>query len=255
MPGRLSYFSGHSLLHRLHPLVKLLGLVLLSILTFSLAKPVTQLVLLAITITGYVGAGLSPRSCLPRLRGLLTFASLIFLAQLIFTREGKLLFTLPLLHWPLTDQGVLAGGIMALRFLNVIVASTLFVLTTDPAQLAQALMQAGLPYRYGFMIITALRFMPLFGSEAEAVRAAQVARGVALDRPSIFGLWEMIRYTVVPLTVASLARVESLTISMEARAFGFRKERTFRRRISFERRDWLAALIFLAAFFALLLSP
>jgi len=57
-----------------------------------------------------------------------------------------------------------------LRFLNIIGASYLFVATTDPNRLAYALMQAGLPYRYGFMLITALRFIPLFQLELAQVR-------------------------------------------------------------------------------------
>ncbi|MGI6708007.1 MAG: hypothetical protein ACOX33_02585 [Dethiobacteria bacterium] len=41
------------------------------------------------------------------------------------------------------------GLLLVFRFLNIIGSSYLFVATTDPNRLAYALMQAGLPYRYG----------------------------------------------------------------------------------------------------------
>jgi len=129
---------------------------------------------------------------------------------------------------------------MALRFLNVVLASHLFVSTTEPQLLAYALMQAGLPYRYGFAFIAAVRFVPYFRDQAQTVRQAQMARGIALDRATPESVFLMARYTFIPVVVSALGRVESLAVSMEGRCFGLYPARTFRRRIPFGRLDALA---------------
>ncbi len=66
---------------------------------------------------------------------------------------------------------------MSLRFLNVVLASHLFVSVTSSEDFAYALMQAGLPYRYGFALLAAMRFVPYFKTQANTVLQAQMARG------------------------------------------------------------------------------
>ena len=251
MSKRLTYVEQASPLHRAHPLTKVAWLLLFCAVTFRLEHPLVQVGLLTLMFLGYGVARFTPSFAGKRLRTLALFALFIFAAQVVFTRSGRPLLHLPVVGLTITDCGLIAGANMALRFFNVIAASTLFVVTTEPMRLASALMQAGVPYRYGFTLVTALRFVPLLGTEAEAVRAAQLARGVALDRPSILGVWELIRYTLVPLTVSSLSRVEGLTIAMEGRAFGLYSKRTYRQPLPFCWRDALGAL--LAAVIAALL--
>ena len=56
--------------------------------------------------------------------------------------------------------------------------------TTDPNRaFTYSLMQAGLPYRLGFMLITALRFIPVFHYELEQVKNAQMAKGIEIEGP------------------------------------------------------------------------
>jgi len=55
----------------------------------------------------------------------------------------------------------------------------------------------------------------------------------------------IIRYLFVPLVVSALSKVDSLTISMESRAFGLYQKRTYREQRSFTRRDWLQAVLVL----------
>lgn len=114
-----------------------------------------------------------------------------------------------------------------LRFVNIIASSYLFVATTDPNRLAYSLMQAGMPYRFGFMLITALRFIPVFQLELEQVKNAQMAKGIEMEGLSPRKLLRAVRYLLVPLVVSALSRVDSLTISMESRAFGLYPTRSY----------------------------
>ncbi len=76
----------------------------------------------------------------------------------------------------------------ALRIYTILLASLVFVRTTDPRELAIALVvQLRIPYRIGYAFFIALRIVPTLEDEIKTIRAAQAVRGVArtarLGRP------------------------------------------------------------------------
>jgi energy-coupling factor transport system permease protein len=128
------------------------------------------------------------------------------------------------------SSGAIGAGIyVAGRFLSVVLLSYLFVLTTEPNDLAYALMRAGLPYRYGFALITALRLVPIFEQEGQIVYSAQLARGARYDVKSPRRLLALARHFVLPLLISALGKVDALAVSMEGRCFGKYPTRTFLR--------------------------
>jgi len=160
----------------------------------------------------------------------------ILVIQAIFVREGDVL------AWGVTTQGLVAGGRTAGRLLTVVLASALFVTTTDPVSLAYALMKAGLPYRWGFALVTSLRLAPAFRRQAQHIRDAQLVRGVAYDCRGPRRWWLILRHLCLPLLVSSLRTAHQLALSMEGRAFGLHRRRTYLREVSAGRRDVAAAL-------------
>ena len=128
--------------------------------------------------------------------------------------------------------------------MNTIGSSYLFIATTDPNLLAVALMQAGLPYRQGFMLITALRFVPLFQYELIQIRRAQMAKGIDLEGLRPRQLAAAVRHLLIPLVLSALGKVDSLAISMEGRAFGLHPQRTYRVQCPVSTADWLTLLLF-----------
>jgi energy-coupling factor transport system permease protein len=229
------YEPGRSFLHGLSPLTKLLALIAYSISIFTFDS-------LEIELLCFLG--MLAIIALLRSRGLaglvtskyfISFALLLIVIQILFTGGGEVLFTIPLLLFSInvTTVGVIVGLIVSFRFVTIILASAIFIATTDPNELAYSLMKAGLPYRFGFMLVTAIRFIPVFESEAGTVRNAQVARGLDIDRGGVNGIIKMARYTLMPLVVSALSKVDVLVISMEGRAFGYMRARTFTRSTAF----------------------
>lgn len=245
---RVKYEYGHSLLHRLNPLAKLLALVAYSISIFTFdSLEVELLVLLAMLLIILL---LRSRALLALVTSkyFIAFAVLIVAVQALFTRGGETIVSIPLVLFTVdvTTNGVLTGLVVAFRFLTIIMASAIFIFTTDPNELAYSLMRAGLPYRFGFMLVTAIRFIPVFESEAGTVRNAQAARGLDIDHGGARGMVKMARFTLMPLVVSALSKVDVLVISMEGRAFGYRRARTFTRAVPFGALD---AAISIAAIF------
>ncbi|NLA12217.1 MAG: energy-coupling factor transporter transmembrane protein EcfT [Firmicutes bacterium] len=248
LPG-LTYEPANTALHRMHPLLKLELLLCFSVLVFTLSHYLCGLLLFAILLGGYWAAGLGFKFFWRRLRFILVFSLFIFVVHIVFVREGVLLWRDDLwgLRLEIWSLGLNHGLLLVFRFLNTIGASYLFVVATDPNKLAYALMQAGLPYRYGFMLITALRFIPLFFQEMEQVRRAQMAKGIEIEKLSLKNFTRAVRYLFVPLVLSALSKVDTLTISMESRAFGLHPRRSYLESQPFSGRHRLAALAILVA--------
>lgn len=235
--SRITYHPGDSLLHRLHPLTKAAWLLFGTAAVFLVRSPWAVAGAVGLLLLGFRLAGVR----LGRVRGTRLFAStalLLGLLQVLFVREGAVLVELGPLA--VTAGGLEAGVYVAGRFLSVVLLSYLFVLTTEPNDLAYALMRAGLPYRYGFALITALRLVPTFELEGQIVYNAQLARGVRYDVRSPRRFLTLARQFVLPLLVSALGKVDALAVSMEGRCFGKYPTRTFLREVQATWRDGVA---------------
>jgi len=248
--SRLGYMPRRSFVHRLDPLTKLTVLLCCATLAVTLTSELASLALLAFILLAYLGAGLNPLGAARRLRSLLGFILLIAAVQILFNPQGTtLLYLIPPLApglpplLPLTTGALGNALLLSLRLINIILASALFVAATDPTLLAVALTRLRIPYRYCFLLVLTLRLLPLFEQEAATIRDAQRTRGIPLDRGAIRSLPTRIRYTLHPLLVSALSRVDTITLAMDGRGFGYAKTRTYLRRPKFTHQDALITIL------------
>jgi energy-coupling factor transport system permease protein len=229
----MKYLARDSPVQRLNPLSKLVILVTATVTVFVLNRTWQLVTLLAALLILFPVARVKLWEFRAGSRFFVTFSLLLLLLHALFVQRGETAWEggYGPVHIEITWGGLLLGVHMVIRFLVIVLGSFLFVATTEPNALAYSLMRAGLPYRAGFAMVLAVRLMPLMRSESNSVREAQAARGLALDRPGIRPVFRAVRSTFGPLLVSSMARVESLTVSMEGRAFGRSKERTFLRNV------------------------
>jgi energy-coupling factor transport system permease protein len=244
----IAYQPGDSILHRLHPLSKVAWLAALSSLLFAVQHLGIVLGILVGALIAFALAGLPLGS--GGLRIALVTALGLGALQVAFTREGVAVVTLGPIA--MTRTGLHNGLFVAGRFVDVILLSYLFVLTTDPNDLAYGLMQAGVPYRLGFTLVTALRLVPVFEEEARTVYDAQRARGIGHDVQSPRKVLTWLRRLMMPVLNSALRKVDGLAISMEGRSFGRYPRRTFLEVRAFHRRDVVAMILLAAALTAAL---
>ncbi len=241
MITRLAYRVGTRGLHRVSPVGNVL--VLSGFLVAVLACPgvLVKIGALVLVLGLATLSGERLGMFLRNIRFVAIFALVLLIAQALSNREGTALFSVGV---SITDQGLLAGAQMALRFLVILTSSFLFVLVTDPDRLAHTLIRLGIPYRYGFIFILALRFVPFFRRELHTVREAQRVRGIRTSVRNLAGLQRAVRYTFVPVLVSGLMRVDSIAMSMKGRCFGLHPRRTATRRERWGGADWAAAALF-----------
>ncbi len=210
-------------LHRASPVAN--AVLLVGAVGAVLAWPGIPLALAILLVTAAL-AMLSDESIVglvPGRRFVLVFALVLFIAQALSVRSGSALVLSPI---RITTGGLLAGARMTLRFLVILSSSALFVRTTDPDRLADALVRLRVPYRYAYVVVLALRFVPFFEGELRAVRDAQKMRGISISVRNPRRILHAARYTFVPVLVSGLHRVDAISISMKGRCFGLHPTRT-----------------------------
>lgn len=218
--------AGRSLFHRLDPLSKFAWLIGISLLAFGAYIAWIQiLIALAVLLTALVLAWISPVEII-RGTWLFIIACVGFLVVQSITLPGQTVaFTI--LSKPIYAESLDYAIASALRIYTIILSSMVFVRTTDPRDLAIALVtQMRVPYRIAYAFFIALRIVPTIEEEIKIIRSAQAVRGVARKRGITGRILETKRYAM-PLLVGSLRKASMMVMSMEGRAFGAYPQRTF----------------------------
>lgn len=242
MKQRIMFQEGRSLLHRLHPMVKLGWLLFCTVYVFIAPHLWMVLALLALVILAIPLSGLK-LSGVRGIRLLVVTALSLAILQIIFNNQGETLWVVGPLH--ITTDGIETGLFVAARFLSIILISYIFVLTTRPNDLAYALIQSGVPYRYGFALVTAIRLVPVFEEEAMIVYQAQLARGIQYDSRNLKRILILARQFLLPMLISALSKVDSLAVSMEGRCFGKYQKRTFLREVHYNGYDYFSFALLL----------
>jgi len=218
--------AGTSVFHRLDPMSKLVWLFGVSLLAFGAYIAWIQIVItLAVLGTALFLARLSVSEVV---RGTWIFIAAsvsFFIIQSVSLPGHTVAFHI--FSKPIYAESADYALASALRIYAIVLSSMVFVRTTDPRDLAIALVtQMHMPYRIAYTFFIALRIVPTIEEEIQIIRSAHAVRGVARQRSIAGRIGETKRY-VMPLLVGSLRRASTMVMSMEARAFGAYPTRTF----------------------------
>lgn len=237
------YLDHKSFVHRRHPLVKVVGLLLFFVAAFVVDHPLFLLPISIGILTLIVLSGSTPT--LYRLRILFFFIFLFtLLIWSVFYGSGTRLAELSFL--PVTREGVLFGLGMAMKLSTFLATGALFLSTTRIEEFAYAFTLLGLPYRLSFTMTLAFRLVPLFLEAAFTVMQAQRCRG--LDVHSGHVLQRLQRYVLVliPVFMGALRRADQMAIALEVRGFNSGRTRTSYQRAPWRIGDVLALLAVLS---------
>ncbi|KYC45324.1 MAG: Energy-coupling factor transporter transmembrane protein EcfT [Candidatus Methanofastidiosum methylothiophilum] len=240
----IKYIEKESFLHRINPISKIVILFIFAYSLFLFNYWEIEVLALVSVLFLYVVSGIG----LSKIEGkkfFITFSLSLFIINVLFIREGDAILNSGIIK--ITTNGIEFAIFSVARFLAIVFSSFLFVMTTEPNKLAYSLMQAGIPYRYGFTLVVALRFVPTFQFETGNVRNAQAARGLSVDKISIKSLYMMARYTFIPLIRSTMQYIDTLTVSMEGRCFGAYDTRTYIEEVGYGKKD--VALLILSVIF------
>ncbi|MFC7532135.1 energy-coupling factor transporter transmembrane component T family protein [Actinoplanes sp. GCM10030250] len=224
-------------LARRNPVAKLGAALLFSLPLVSTVDPFTPAVALLLELAVLPFFGVRYRALARRVAPLLLAAAGVLVTLTLFAAErtGSLLVSLG--PFDITT-GVLASAAgLILRIFAVALPGIVVFATTDPTDLADALVQnAKAPARFAIGALAAFRLLPLLGEEWRTLTLARRARGVDAGRNPVAKL-RMFASTAFALLVGALRRGVRLAVAMDARGFDSGAPRTYARRQHFTAAD------------------
>ncbi|GBE57583.1 energy-coupling factor transporter transmembrane protein EcfT [bacterium BMS3Abin01] len=245
------YYPGDSVLHRADPRTKIIAAFLYVVVLFMVSGLPALVLLGAGAAAGIVVARIPMLWLYRGIRPVLFLVLITFLFQL-FLYGGDVLWRLG----PVTfyREGVLRGGFLALRFLLLLISSSLLTFTTPPVRLTDGLGRLMAPlarlrfpaYELALMMTIALRFIPTLLAELDRIIKAQMARGADVTHGGLITRARNTLPIMIPLFVMSFRHADQLALAMEARCYRGGKGRTLRHKLHFGRLDVALALIIIA---------
>ncbi|WP_405099705.1 energy-coupling factor transporter transmembrane component T family protein [Micromonospora sp. NBC_01412] len=226
-------------LARRNPVAKVAAALVFSFTLLATLDPVAPAIALGVELAVLPLFGIRYRVLARRAAPLLLSAVGVVATLVLFAadRSGRVLVDVgPVL----VTSGVLLTALgLALRMLAVALPGVIVFATTDPTDLADALIQnAKAPARFAIGALAAFRLVPLLGQEWQMISMARRARGVDAGRNPLARI-RMFVSTAFALLVGAIRRGARLAVAMDARGFDAGTPRTVARRQRFRAADGL----------------
>ncbi|MBI0580980.1 energy-coupling factor transporter transmembrane protein EcfT [Neobacillus cucumis] len=243
------FVPADSAVHRMDPRSKLI-IIFLFVCIIFLANNWMTYALIGIYTFFMIGLSKIPvRFLYTGLKPIIWLVLFTFVMQLLFTKEGNLLFHVGPVK--VYDEGLRMGIFISLRFFLLILMTSLLTLTTTPIEITDGLETLLHPlkkvrfpvHEMALMMSIALRFIPTLMQETDKIMKAQIARGVEFSSGPIKERMKAVIPLLIPLFVSSFKRAEELAVAMEARGYRGGEGRTKYRQLSWNNRDSIQIVI------------
>lgn len=228
-------------LARRNPVAKVAAGLILTLVLFATVDPLTPAIAIGIELAVLPLFGLRYGAVARRSWPVLATVAGVLVSLILFGADRTGAVLVPLGPIPITT-GLLTSALgLSLRLIAVSLPGVLIFATTDPTDLADALIQnVRAPARFAIGTLAAFRLVPLLGAEYRLLRLARRARGVDAGRNPLAAI-RIAAATLFALLVGTIRRATRLATAMDARGFDSGVRRSHARTQSFGPAD--AALI------------
>ena len=240
------YFPGTSVIHRLDPRTKLLGVILYIVALFLAKSWISYGVVLAFLILAISVSKIPPKSIVSGMKPLVVILIFTGVLNLFYSDGGVVLVKI----WKLTitSEGLTRAIFMTSRILMLISGTFLLTYTTSPIALTDGLESLLGPlkklhvpvHELSMMMCIALRFIPTLIEETDKIMNAQKARGADFENGSIIDRAKALIPVLVPLFISAFRRADELATAMECRCYHGGEGRTKMKLLRYGRNDFYA---------------
>jgi energy-coupling factor transport system permease protein len=226
-------------LARANAVAKLGAAALLMAILFVSVDPLTPAIVLAGLLAAVPLTGLQPRDLVGRTWPILVAALAVGVLNAVLAPVQRGEVALAIGPLAVGGENLQAGVGLGLRLLAIALSGVLALVTTDPTELADALVQQlHLSPRFAIGALAGARLLPIMADEWQTLALARRARGVSAGRSPLVAV-RLLFGQLLALLVGAVRRGTRLATAMEARGFGSRPCRTIARPQAMRRRDWI----------------
>lgn len=250
----LSYEEKDTWIHRLSGVTKLVFFLLWSIVSMLSYDTRILLIMLVCSLLIFKASGTEWRQVGTVFKFIMLFLAINLLAIYIFSPDQgeKIYGSVTVLagttgRYALTKEQLFYEFNVMIKYLTVIPAVFMFIVTTNPSEFAASLNKVGIHYNIGYSLAIALRYIPDVQDEFQKIKHAQEARGIEMSAKA--SLKERIKNTAAilfPLIFSSMDRIDTISNAMELRGYGKYKKRTWYAQRPLKKNDYIVLLVTVA---------
>lgn len=171
---------------------------------------------------------------------LYVFISLIFI-QSIFIKGGNGLIYLAGFKI-LTTEGLIIGISIIIR-MSIIILSAVIIASSGTLNIIYGLIAMKLPYEIAYMVLIAMKFLPMFKDEfTDSTTAIQLA-GADLKKVPLRQKLSLYTYVLTPSVINSLRRAKYISAAMECRGFRAYTDRTAYAKLKMKGLDYFSIVL------------
>lgn len=243
----LSYEEKDTWIHRLSGVTKLIFFLLWSLVSMLSYDTRVLLVMLVLSLVIFAMSKTKWQQVGTVFKFIMFFLVINLLAIFFFSPgQGEKIYgsATPILHlfgpYTLTCEQLFYEFNVMIKYLTVIPAVFMFIVTTNPSEFAASLNRVGISYNIGYAVAIALRYIPDVQEDYTAIKHAQEARGIEMSSKAPFlQRIKNMAAIIFPLIFSSMDRIDVVSNAMELRGFGKNKKRTWYSGKKLQRNDYL----------------
>ncbi|MGM0302034.1 energy-coupling factor transport system permease [Enterococcus sp. AZ048] len=249
----IGYLPKHTPIHQLSGFTKLLCFLMISVVGMISYDTRFLLVLAVFSVILFRTAKISYREISFVMKFIAFFSILNLLTVYLFAPEyGVTIYgTRHVIfdgigRYTLTQEQLFYEFNLLIKYFVTIPPGLIFILTTNPSELASSIHRVGGSYKIAYAFSLALRYIPDIQEDFRTISKAQQARGNELSKKA--SLLKRVRGNLtiaIPLIFSSLERIETISSAMELRRFGKKKGRTWLLAKPLKRKDYIALFLVL----------
>jgi energy-coupling factor transport system permease protein len=262
------YVPTSSFIHRLDPRIKLLVFTILVLAIALNTSYVGNAFGLLLSIYLFWASKIPVSYGLSGIKPAIPFIIILAVLQLIFQGNvfsgGTVFFEYGFIL--ITSESIRLVIVSAVRFVEIILLSSILTLSTSTTELTHAIQSILSPlkkvkfpvHEFSLIITIAIRFVPTFAIEMEKMMKAQASRGADFGSGE---WWRIIQRTkdmlpiIIPLFNIALSRAEDLILAMESRCYTPGNDRSAYSVYKAIGRDYIVLIIGLLVSLLLLFYP
>jgi energy-coupling factor transport system permease protein len=166
----------------------------------------------------------------------------LLIIQSIFSPSGSVLVSAAGIRL-ITSGGLIKGVTVILR-LFIIIGSAIMLTTSPVDDIILALVKIKIPYEIAFMVLLAVRFLPILMEELSDALTAIQLRGIEIEKIPLGKKLQVYTYILMPVVAGAIIRAKKVAIAMEARAFRAYPRRTYIKDLTLTWRDYAVITVF-----------
>lgn len=252
------YVPGDSFLHMLDARAKIIVMFMYILLIFLANNIFDYFILFLILIISILASRIRISFILKGIIPVVWVIIITIIFHLFLTKGGEVIF-----EWGkviIYSYGIEQAIFISLRILFLILAASLFTLTTTMLDSTMGIEKLMSPLKFvkvpvseiAFMMSISIRFIPLLFEETEKLINAQKARGANIAKGKINKRILDLTSLIIPIFINTFKKADHIAIAMESKGYRGGDGRTSLKKCIFTWKDFIFILIAFISFIIIL---